>query len=101
MKNKSFQTSLREIFTPAYDMTIDRPYTGNHYDYWVSFFRNGDSVTVNHHGCQGLAPVRPLLKSETYSIEGLLSGLIAQCQDLGVAFDCVDDLPEGFSLPIQ
>lgn len=100
MKNNTFTTTLREVFTPSFDPTIGQAYTGNHSGYFVSFWRNGDSVTVNHFGEKGLGPVRPLLKSETHSIEGLLSGLIAFAQDNGGEFDCKDDLPEGFSLPL-
>jgi len=98
---KTIKTSLREIFTPSYDMTIDRPYTGNHYDYWVSFFRKGDTVTVNHHGGKGIGPVRPLIKSESHSISSLLAGMIADAQEMGFDYDCDDNLPEGYSLPIM
>lgn len=95
---KKYITSLADVFTPAYDMTIDRPFTGNHLGYMVTFWRSGDLLTVNHFGTKGFNPVRPLIKTETHRINAVLSGLIAQCQEMNVEFECADDLPEGFSL---
>ena len=90
-------TSLADIFTPRIDRTLNAPFTGNHHGYAVTFFRQGDKLTVNHYGCQGNDPVRPLIASEFHSIEGVLSGLIAFCQDNGMDWECAEDIPQGFS----
>lgn len=98
MNATAYKTTLRQIFTPALDRSTGGKFTMNHTAYMVSFFRNGDSVTVNHYGEKGWAPCRPLLDSTTHSIRGLLAGLRETAQDCGVGFECEDDLPEGWSM---
>lgn len=93
----TYKTTTAEIFTPAYDMTIDRPYAGNHMGYLVTFFRDGDAITVSHYGEKGHNPVRPLLKAETHSITNMVSSLRAFAIENGMSFDCGDNIPNGFS----
>lgn len=96
---KTITTTTRDIFTPSYDRTIDQTYTGNHLGYWVTFFRKGDTLTVNHYGEKGWNPVRPLLATETHSISGVVAGLVDDSFELGIDYQVDDNIPEGFSLP--
>jgi hypothetical protein len=95
---KVYQTSLREIFTPGIDRATGGKFRFNHLDYKVSFFRHGDTMTVNHHGSADATGTRPLLESTTHSIRGILASLKETATECGMGFDCKDDMPEGFSL---
>jgi hypothetical protein len=99
MNQKTYRTSTKEIFTPTYDPTIDRPYTGNHSGFLVSIRRNGDSVTVSHFGEKGFSPCRPLIRESTHSISELIADGRQLALENGFAYECDDNLPEGVSYP--
>lgn len=86
-----------DLVTPNYDRTLGEPFKGSHYGYRVTVTRKGDAVTVEHFGCKGIGPVRPLLQTEEINIPEFLKDLESQYK-IKIKINFVDDLPEGFTV---
>lgn len=96
---KTYSTTTTEMFTPSFDPSLGRKFTGNHADFTVILRRDGDEVTETCLGYQGLGPCRPILSKRTYSVTKLVADLRETCEEFGGDFECIDDLPEGISYP--
>lgn len=97
MKATTYKTSLRGIFTPATDKFTGGKYQGNHRDFVASFTREGDKLTVDVGWIRDAGSMLVFRDSKVYSISTMLEGLKETADECGLTFECIDDIPEGFS----
>lgn len=95
---KTYTTNLRAIFTPALDRFTMGQFQGNHHDLFVSFERAGDNLNVTQSWVKDAAGTFINREQRVYSIAALVAGLKAAAEEYGMAFECADNLPEGFSM---